>query len=73
MLKLRNYLDPKSFYKSSDFKKLPKFFQVGTVIDGNDTYSGSRIPKGSRTSNLTENFLKEDKELDFSKRKFAEI
>lgn len=42
LLQLRGTFDPKRFYKSSDHKKsLPKFFQVGTVVESAaDFYSG---------------------------------
>lgn len=42
LLRLRGTFDPKRFYKSSDHKKgLPKFFQVGTVVESSaDFYSG---------------------------------
>jgi hypothetical protein len=37
-IKLRNFIDSKSFYKSTDFKNLPKYFATATVIDGGDTF-----------------------------------
>lgn len=42
LLQLRGTFDPKRFYKSSDHKKaLPKFFQIGTVVESAaDFYSG---------------------------------
>jgi len=47
LLQLRGTFDPKRFYKSSDHKKgLPKFFQIGTVVEASaDFYSGMlKIP-----------------------------
>ncbi|KRX04258.1 Bromodomain [Pseudocohnilembus persalinus] len=73
MLKLRGLIDQKSFQKSNEFKKLPKYFQVGTVIDGNDNYVGGKISRGQRSSTLVDQFLKEDQEIGFSKKKFQEI
>ena len=32
-LKLRNIIDPSRFYKKSDSKKLPKFFQDGRILE----------------------------------------
>lgn len=41
LLRLRGTLDPKRFYKSFDQTKFPKYFQVGTVVEGPaDFYSG---------------------------------
>ena len=47
LLQLRGTFDPKRFYKSSDHKKgLPKFFQVGTVVESAaDFYSGKQQSK----------------------------
>ena len=46
LLQLRGTFDPKRFYKSSDHKKgLPKFFQIGTVVESAaDFYSGTQPP-----------------------------
>jgi len=32
-IKLRNQLFKDKFYKTSDAKKLPEYFQIGTVVD----------------------------------------
>mmetsp|Transcript_11710 Transcript_11710/g.38741 ORF Transcript_11710/g.38741 Transcript_11710/m.38741 type:complete len:191 (-) Transcript_11710:78-650(-) len=35
MVRMRGALDPKRFYRTSDMKKeLPKYFQMGTVVEG---------------------------------------
>ena len=31
---MRNYLNPKRFYKANDSKRLPSRFQFGTIISG---------------------------------------
>jgi hypothetical protein len=37
----RGALDPKAFYKKLDSTKFPKYFQMGTVVEGAaDFYSG---------------------------------
>ena len=42
MLRLRGAFDPKRFYKSADATKFPKYFQMGTVVEGPaDFYSGA--------------------------------
>ena len=42
MLRLRGAFDPKRFYKSADVTKFPKYFQMGTVVEGPaDFYSGA--------------------------------
>lgn len=46
IIRMRGVLSSKKFYKSSDMKKeLPKYFQIGTMIDGVDN-AGRRVRKG---------------------------
>lgn len=41
LLHLRSALDPKRFYKGFDQTKFPKYFQLGSVVEGAaDFYSG---------------------------------
>ncbi len=43
LLHLRAALDPKRFYKGFDQSKFPKYFQLGTVVEGAaDFYAGAR-------------------------------
>lgn len=39
LLKLKKYIDPKVPFKSSEFKSVPKYFQVGTYVDGMGKFS----------------------------------
>ena len=34
MMKLKKYIDPKNPAKASEFSKMPKYYQMGTVVDG---------------------------------------
>jgi len=63
MLQLKKYMDPKNPAKSSDFTKMPKFFQIGTVVDSGGKISQTiflldnegaihKIKKGDRKANL---------------------
>ena len=46
LLALRGAFDPKRFYKSVDNSKFPKYFQMGTVVEGpTDFYSGAAFTK----------------------------
>lgn len=85
MLKLKKYLDPKNPGKSQEFQKLPKYFQIGTVIDGGglDEFNNKlrldtegamqRVAKGKRKGNLVDQFIELDEELMHSRKKFGEI
>lgn len=53
-MKLKKYLDPKQPMKSTDFKSVPKYFQIGTYVDGMgnlinylDNYNIKKKKKGS--------------------------
>ena len=42
LIRLRGAMDPKRFYKSLDQTKFPKYFQLGTVVEGAaDFYAGT--------------------------------
>ena len=50
-LKLRNFIYPSRFYKTNDSKKLPQYFQVGTVVtDKNDMRTERLTKKESKGS-----------------------
>ncbi|KDO23362.1 hypothetical protein SPRG_11454 [Saprolegnia parasitica CBS 223.65] len=75
LIKLRNYLDPKRFYKSSDHKKgnLPKVFQVGTVIEGAAEYKSNRLSRKERQQTFTEEIMHDQAIRSYTKRKFKDI
>uniref|UniRef100_A0A669R904 Deoxynucleotidyltransferase terminal interacting protein 2 n=1 Tax=Phasianus colchicus TaxID=9054 RepID=A0A669R904_PHACC len=57
VLKMRASLDPKHFYKKNDRDGLPKYFQVGTVLDSPIDFYHSRIPKKQRKKTIVEELL----------------
>jgi hypothetical protein len=64
LIRNRNYLDPKRFYKSADNKKKPsKFVQAGTVIEGAAEFYSSRLVKRQRRGNLVEEIMAESSAL----------
>ncbi|KAG0270654.1 hypothetical protein DFQ27_000004 [Actinomortierella ambigua] len=75
ILKLRNVLDPKRFYKREEKgkPKFPKYFQVGTVIEGNTEFYSSRLTKKERATTITGEVMKDLAGRDYYKRKFDEI
>eukprot|EP00698_Gefionella_okellyi_P014754 TRINITY_DN40_c0_g1_i1.p2 TRINITY_DN40_c0_g1~~TRINITY_DN40_c0_g1_i1.p2 ORF type:complete len:207 (+),score=35.45 TRINITY_DN40_c0_g1_i1:56-676(+) len=72
LLKNRKYLGPKQFYKGNDSKRLPKFFQMGTVIEGN-AEPHNRMTNRERREHLVDEFLSDRKATSYTKRKFMEI
>ena len=71
VIRNRNYLDPKRFYKSSD--KTSKYVQLGTVIEGNTEYYSSRLTKKQRRSNFTEEIMADPASADYTKNKYRKI
>jgi hypothetical protein len=55
-IKLRNQIFKDRFYKSSDSKKLPEYFQIGTVVDDPRAEGGNsgRLTKKQRKSTIAQ-------------------
>jgi hypothetical protein len=78
VIRNRNYLDPKKFYKSSDFNKgnASKVVQLGTVIEGSmESIYSNRLTKKERKSTLLEEVMGEvfTTKDDYVKKKFGKM
>jgi len=77
VIRNRNYLDPKKFYKSSDLsKKGSQMVQLGTVIEGSmESVFSNRLTKKQRKSNVMEEVMGEvfGSKDDYVKKKFTNI
>ncbi|KAJ0396342.1 hypothetical protein P43SY_008643 [Pythium insidiosum] len=74
LLRMRNYLDPKKFYKTSDHSKnLPKFFQFGTVVEGAHEFKSARLTKKERQQTFTDEIMADDQIRTYTKRVFSQI
>ncbi|CAB9512997.1 Deoxynucleotidyltransferase terminal-interacting protein 2 [Seminavis robusta] len=71
VIRYRNYLDPKRFYKSADTTS--KFVQVGTVVEGTAEFYSSRLTKKERRANLTEELMADHATADYTKRKHTSM
>lgn len=69
VIRNRNYLDPKRFYKSAD-KTKNNIIQLGTVIEGSAEFYSSRLTKKQRRSNLTEEIMADPATADYTKNKY---
>ncbi|CAM9206603.1 unnamed protein product [Ascophyllum nodosum] len=58
VIRMRNFVDPKRFYKSSD--KASKFMQVGTVKESAAEFFSSRLTKKERKKTLVDELLVAD-------------
>ena len=79
VIRNRTYLDPKKFYKSSDFgKKGPasKMVQLGTVIEGSmESVFSNRLTKKQRRANVAEEIMGEvyGSRDDYVKKKYSKM
>ena len=59
VVKMRNVLDPKRFYRSSDDGKgLPKYFQMGTLVEG--ATDQNKLTRKQRKGTMVEELLSDD-------------
>ncbi|XP_077189046.1 deoxynucleotidyltransferase terminal-interacting protein 2 [Paroedura picta] len=72
-LKMRAAIDPKRFYKKNDREGLPKYFQVGTVVDSPVDFYHARIPKKERKKTIVEELLADAEFRRYNKRKYQDI
>mmetsp|Transcript_13550 Transcript_13550/g.20235 ORF Transcript_13550/g.20235 Transcript_13550/m.20235 type:complete len:283 (+) Transcript_13550:21-869(+) len=72
IIRNRNYLDPKKFYKSADSFN-GKVLQVGTVIEGSSEFYSSRLTNKERKQNLTEEIMSDVTVANYAKRKYYDM
>uniref|UniRef100_A0A5B6YKX3 Putative rRNA-processing protein fcf2-like n=1 Tax=Davidia involucrata TaxID=16924 RepID=A0A5B6YKX3_DAVIN len=75
LLKLRSAIDPKRHYKKGDSKSktLPKYFQIGTVIESASEFFTGRLTKKERKATLADELLSDSTHGEYRKRKVREI
>lgn len=69
LLKMRKVLDTKTFYKKNDIQELPKYFEVGTVVDNATDFYSDRIPKRQRQQTLVDELLADEQFKKTNKKK----
>ncbi|KAI4503116.1 hypothetical protein M0802_002160 [Mischocyttarus mexicanus] len=73
VIQMRSALDPKHFYKKNDLKVLPKYFQIGKVIDSPVDYYSNRLTKKERKNTIVEELMADAEFSKYNKRKYKEI
>ncbi|XP_077283061.1 deoxynucleotidyltransferase terminal-interacting protein 2 [Arctopsyche grandis] len=73
ILKMRSVLDPKRFYKKNDMEVLPKYFQVGTVMDSALDHHNVRLTKKERKRTIVDELLADAEFNKYNKKKYKEI
>ncbi|XP_017698154.1 rRNA-processing protein fcf2-like [Phoenix dactylifera] len=74
ILKLRSAIDPKRHFKRGEKSKaLPKYFQVGTIIEPASEFFSGRLKKKERKATLADELLSDHAFKAYRKRKVQEI
>jgi len=72
-IQLRHIIDPGRFYKKLDQETIPKFFQIGTIMDNILDGKKNRLKKNEIKQSIAEEFLESDMVKKYSLRKFEEL
>lgn len=73
MIKLRNVLDPHKHFKKDDSRELPKYFQMGTIVEGSTEFHSARINRKDRKKSFVDEIMSsKDNRARFTK-KYNEI
>jgi len=72
VLKMRKVLNTKQHYKREDSKAIPKFFQMGTIIEGSHEYYSSRISKKERKRTMVDELLADSEFRKKNKKRMIE-
>ncbi|KFD48813.1 hypothetical protein M513_10297 [Trichuris suis] len=73
VLQLRDAIDPTIHYRRNYRKQLPKYFEIGRVVDNPIDFYSSRIPKKQRKNTIVEELLADAEVRRRMKQKYSEI
>ncbi|XP_053601289.1 deoxynucleotidyltransferase terminal-interacting protein 2 [Plodia interpunctella] len=73
ILKMRSALDPKHFYKKNDMEVLPKYFQVGKIMDSPLDHVNERLTRKERKRTMVDELLADAEFQKYNKKKYKEI
>uniref|UniRef100_A0A914Y371 Fcf2 pre-rRNA processing C-terminal domain-containing protein n=1 Tax=Panagrolaimus superbus TaxID=310955 RepID=A0A914Y371_9BILA len=73
LLQLRNSLDPNIHYRKNDRSVLPKYFQVGKIVDNQADFYSSRMTKKERKRTMVEELMQDYSLLSKHKKKYDQI
>ena len=76
LLRNRNFIDAKRFYKGAknEHKKaLPKFFQMGTIVEAPHEFVSGRLSKKERKATIMDELLSDDRLRGYTRKTFLQI
>ncbi|EEB09618.1 rRNA processing protein Fcf2 [Schizosaccharomyces japonicus yFS275] len=63
LLKMRNVLDPKRHYRRDTSTSLPKYFQMGRIVDGPFDFVSNRYTRAERKETILDEVLNDTERL----------
>ncbi|KAJ3045211.1 hypothetical protein HDV00_011082 [Rhizophlyctis rosea] len=69
ILKSRGVLDPKRHYKKDTTKGLPKFFQIGTIVEGAADFYSGRLTRKERKQTIVDELMADQESRQYFKQK----
>lgn len=72
IIQQRAVLDPKRHYKKDKWT-IPKYFQVGTIVEDKSEFYSARLKKKERQQTLLQEILHDKESTKYFKRKYASI
>ena len=74
LLKMRSVLDPKRHYKRESGKaRIPKYSQVGTIIQGPTEFYSARIAKRDKRKTFVDEIVTREASTGILGRKYSEV
>ena len=73
LIKMRNVLNRKQHYKRNDTNKMPKYFQIGTIVEGAHEFYSARVTKKKRKVTMVDELLDDAEFRRRNKKKCLEI
>uniref|UniRef100_A0A0R3RN61 Fcf2 domain-containing protein n=1 Tax=Elaeophora elaphi TaxID=1147741 RepID=A0A0R3RN61_9BILA len=73
IIQMRGSIDSKAHYRKNDRSVLPKYFQIGTIIETKADFYSSRVPKKQRKRTIVEELLADTDLQTKQRQKYQEI
>ncbi|KAL3075731.1 hypothetical protein niasHS_012561 [Heterodera schachtii] len=73
VVQMRDALDPAQHYKKPDREVLPKYFQIGHIVESKADFYAARVPKRQRKRTMVEELMADAELLARNKRRFTAI
>ena len=73
LVQMRDALDPKQHYKRPDREVLPKYFQIGQIVESKADFYSARLARKQRKPTLAEELMADHETIARNKRRYSEI